>query len=71
MEGTRRRIGAIPQGFPEKPGALMTIRLQLAMTAVGSAAVVAILWLAATPTEGQAQSAGQFPAYKAPRMADG
>jgi hypothetical protein len=49
----------------------MSNRLTLAMFAVAMAAVAVILWVAAGPTEGQTPLAGQFPAYTAPRMADG
>jgi hypothetical protein len=48
----------------------MINRWKLAIVAVGMVSVAVIFWLAATPTEGQAP-ASQFPAYKAPRMADG
>src|SRR6266571_5688703 len=47
----------------------MHIRMRGVMMAVAVAA--AVLWLAATPSAGQAPSAGLFPAYTAPRTADG
>src|SRR5881296_4215625 len=47
----------------------MNIRVRGVMIAVAAVAVAA-LWLAATPSAGQAPSAG-FPAYTPPRTADG
>ena len=52
----------------------MRNRFRRVMIAVGTAAVVASLWLLATSTAGQAQAAGQvpspgqFPTYRAPRL---
>jgi len=37
----------------------------------GTAVAVAMFWVTAIPAQGQAQSAPLFPAYKAPRTADG
>ncbi len=48
----------------------MRIRLGGAMMAVATV-VVAAFWVAARPSAGQAPAAGLFPAYKAPRAADG
>ena len=45
--------------------------MKLAIAAVGAVALAIVVWMEATPTEGQAQAAAQFAPYKAPRMADG
>ena len=46
----------------------MRNRFRGVMIVAGATAVVAVLWLALIPTAGQAPAAGQFPAYKAPRL---
>ena len=50
----------------------MSTRWALALIAVGAVVPVAlVLWIVATPTEGQVPTAGRFPPYAAPRLADG
>src|SRR6266487_5488412 len=50
----------------------MRNRFRGMMIAAGAAAVTAFLWLAVIPTAGQqAPVVGQFPSYRAPRLADG